>query len=277
MKLFFLVLITMVAFAANSVLNRLAVADFGMDPMVFAVIRVAAGVAMLGLLVVQSGGAPFSGLRKRWRGALSLALYMLGFSWAYLSLGAGLGALILFGVIQMTMFAWAVFKGQHIPVLRWVGAAVAFVGLAVLLWPTGATAVPFTGSIAMILAAFGWAAYTILGQGERDALAASAGNFILCLPIVGLALLFGSLASISFWGVVLAVIAGAVTSGLGYALWYRVLPQLPTTVAAISQLSVPVIAVAFGVSFLSEPLTDRLLIAGVLVIGGIALSLIKRG
>lgn len=276
MKLFLLVAITMFAFAANSVLNRIAVADFGMDPMVFAVIRVAAGAAILSFLVWRSGKAPFASLIHRWRGAVSLAIYMLGFSWAYLSLGAGLGALILFGVLQVAMFGWAVIKGQSIPMLRWLGAGLASVGLGVLLWPAGGATVPFAGSVAMIAAAIGWAAYTILGQGESDALAASAGNFVLCLPIVGIALFIATLDTVSVMGALLAIVAGAVTSGLGYALWYRILPQLPTTIAAISQLSVPAIAVAFGVMFLAEPLTSRMLIAGILVIGGIAISVMNR-
>ena len=135
---------------------------------------------------------------------------------------------------------------------------------------------PLIGTGAMILAALGWAAYTILGQAEADPLAASAGNFILCLPLVALPLLGGSTGEIGLGGVAAAVTAGAITSGLGYALWYRVLPALPVTIAAISQLSVPVIAVAAGVVLLGEPVTARLLIAGGLVLGGIALSTLRR-
>ncbi len=275
MQIFFLTTLTMTAFAANSVLNRIGVATFGMDPIAFAVVRVMAGAVLLTILVQRRGGAPFVGLANRWRGALALAVYMIGFSWAYLSLGAGLGALILFGVLQVVMFAWAVVKGQQIPMMRWVGATVAMCGLVILLWPSGAAQVPVIGGVAMVMAGVGWAVYTILGQGERDALVATAGNFVLCLPIVVLFLLAANLGTLSIAGVLTAVIAGAVTSGLGYALWYRVLPQLATTTAAIAQLSVPVIAVAAGVIFLSEPLTQRLVTSGVLVLGGIALSLVR--
>ena len=275
MKLFFLVAVTMTAFAANSVLNRVGVATFGMDPFVFAVIRVAAGATMLAVLVTLRGQSPFVDLPNRWCGALALTVYMIGFSWAYLSLGAGLGALILFGILQMIMFGWAVFKRQPVPVMRWVGAAFALVGLAVLLWPSGPAMVPFAGTLAMIAATAGWAAYTILGQGVRDPLAVSAGNFILCLPLVALSLLLASGGVLSVGGVAAAIVAGAVTSGMGYALWYRVLPELPTTVAAVAQLSVPVIAVLSGVIFLAEPVSVRLIAAGVLVLGGIAVSNVR--
>ena len=275
MKLFFLVAVTMTAFAANSVLNRVGVATFGMDPFVFAIIRVAAGATMLAVLVTLRGQSPFVDLPNRWRGALALTVYMIGFSWAYLSLGAGFGALILFGILQMMMFGWAVFKRQPVPVMRWVGAAFALVGLAVLLWPSGPAMVPFAGTLAMIAATAGWAAYTILGQGVRDPLAVSAGNFILCLPLVALSLLLASGGVLSVGGVAAAIVAGAVTSGMGYALWYRVLPELPTTVAAVAQLSVPVIAVLAGVIFLAEPVSVRLIAAGVLVLGGIAVSNVR--
>jgi drug/metabolite transporter (DMT)-like permease len=275
MKLFFLVAVTMTAFAANSVLNRVGVATFGMDPFVFAVIRVAAGATILAVLVTLRGQSPFVDLPNRWRGALALTVYMIGFSWAYLSLGAGLGALILFGILQMMMFGWAVFKRQPVPVMRWVGAAFALVGLAVLLWPSGPAMVPFAGTLAMIAATAGWAAYTILGQGVRDPLAVSTGNFILCLPLVALSLLLASGGVLSVGGVAAAIVAGAVTSGMGYALWYRVLPELPTTVAAVAQLSVPVIAVLAGVIFLAEPVSVRLIAAGVLVLGGIAVSNVR--
>ena len=275
MKLFFLIAVSMTAFAANSVLNRVGVATFGMDPFVFAVIRVAAGATILAVLVTLRGQSPFVDLPNRWRGALALTVYMIGFSWAYLSLGAGLGALILFGILQMMMFGWAVFKRQPVPVMRWVGAAFALVGLAVLLWPSGPAMVPFAGTLAMIAATAGWAAYTILGQGVRDPLAVSAGNFILCLPLVALSLLLASGGVLSVGGVAAAIVAGAVTSGMGYALWYRVLPELPTTVAAVAQLSVPVIAVLAGVIFLAEPVSVRLIAAGVLVLGGIAVSNVR--
>lgn len=274
MHLFLLVTLTMTAFASNSLLNRLGVSNYGMDPMVFAVIRTAAGAAMLAALVLLRGQGGLSLMtRKRAAGALALAVYMIGFSWSYLTLGAGLGALILFGVLQVVMFGWAVVEGQAISRLKWCGGAIAMAGLVILLWPGGATAVPFAGAVAMLAAGVAWAAYTLLGRGEPDALAATAGNFILCLPLVALLLAVADTGTITMPGVLTALVAGAVTSGLGYALWYRCLPQLATVTASVAQLSVPVIAVGAGVLLLSEPLTARLVLAGVLVLGGIGLSL----
>ncbi|WP_411891575.1 DMT family transporter [Yoonia sp. SDW83-1] len=277
MQLFLLVALTMTAFAANSILNRIGVADFGMDPMDFAAIRVVAGAVMLWLLILtRNAPRPAIWVPKRWAGAVMLAIYMVGFSWAYISLGAGLGALILFGVLQVVVFGWAVIEGQTVPVMRWIGAGIALIGLCVLLWPGGQATVPFAGAMSMAAAGVGWAAYTLLGRAESDALGATAGNFLLCVPLTGLAMVVAGGGHLSVMGVLTAVVAGAVTSGLGYALWYRVLPSLPTTVAGIAQLSVPVIAVAAGAVLLAEPLTLRLLSAGALVLGGIALSLLVR-
>ena len=273
-KIFALLALTMCAFAANSVLNRIGVARYGMDPMDFAAIRVAAGAVMLWVLVVLRGaGLPQIWSWHRVTGALALAGYMAGFSWAYLSLGAGLGALILFGVLQVVIFGWSIFKGQMIPPLRWLGASVAFAGLCILLWPSGTQHVPIGGAIAMTIAGIAWAIYTLLGRAEPDALAATAGNFLLCLPVVLVALPFSAAGSLTPNGVGTAILAGSVTSGLGYALWYRVLPQIPATLAGIAQLSVPVLTLVAGVLLLAEPLTLRLFLAGLLVLGGIGLSL----
>lgn len=277
MKLLLLVVLTMTAFASNSILNRIGVAQFGMDPMDFATIRTAAGAGMLWTLVaMRSAPRPPVFTATRFAGALALAIYMIGFSWAYITLDAGLGALILFAVLQVVVFGWAVFEGQDIPRLRWVGAGIALIGLCVLLWPSGSTTVPLVGALAMITAGASWAVYTLLGRSEADPLGATAGNFLLCLPLVALSMLASANGEFTIGGSVAAIIAGAITSGLGYALWYRLLPQLPTTVGGIAQLSVPVIAVAAGVLLLGEELTARLVTAGVLVLGGIAVSVVKR-
>ena len=276
MKLLLLATIVMIAFASNSLLSRIGVFTYGMDPFAFAVVRVAAGAGMLLLLVIgQKGTVPLMQGRS-FAGAFSLSIYMLGFSWAYLQLDAGLGALILFGVMQVAMFGFAVWRGDAIPRLRWIGAGVALAGLTILLWPGGTAPIHGASAVAMALAGLGWAAYTLIGQKATDPLAASAANFVLCLPVVLCVWFLTGLQGATFGGVVTAIIAGAITSGLGYALWYRVVPQLSTTVAAVAQLSVPVIAVAAGVALLGEPLTSRLLLAGGLVLGGIGLSLLRR-
>lgn len=277
MKLFALVAITMCAFASNSVLNRIGVGIQGMDPLDFATVRTAAGAGMLWLLVsFRKAPRPPVWNAKRMAGAAALAIYMVGFSWAYITLDAGLGALILFGVLQIVVFGWAVIEGSKIPLLRWIGAAIALTGLCVLLWPSGEAAVPLGGAISMAIAGTSWAAYTLLGRAESDPLGATASNFLLCLPLVAVAMIWVGIGTMPLDGIITAIIAGALTSGVGYAMWYRALPSLPTTVAGIAQLSVPVIAVTAGVVFLGEPLTLRLVIAGALVLGGIATSLSAR-
>ena len=274
---FALTCLIMCAFASNSLLNRLGVAIQGMDPMDFATIRTGAGAAMLWALVaMRKAPRPALVSRRRFAGALALAIYMIGFSWAYITLDAGLGALILFGVLQVVIFSWAVMRGDTIPALRWIGAGVALTGLCVLLWPTGAAALPLGGAIAMTIAGASWAIYTLLGQGEADPLGSTASNFLWCLPLVAIVMVAAGPEPMPWPGIITACIAGAVTSGLGYALWYKVLPGLPSTVAGIAQLSVPVIAVAAGAAFLGETLTARLIVAGALVLGGIALSLLAR-
>jgi drug/metabolite transporter (DMT)-like permease len=198
---------------------------------------------------------------------------MWGFSFAYVTLDAGIGALILFGGVQVLMFAAAVGTGEPVPARRWVGTTVAFTGLVLLLWPAGAAAPGVTGAILMATAAAGWAAYTWLGRGGTDPLGSTAANFTLAaVPAVLLAgIAFDGLTPA---GAALAVISGAVTSGLGYALWYAVLPRLAGTTAALAQLLVPVIAVAGGVVLLAEPLTLRIVLAGALVVAGVAAGVI---
>jgi drug/metabolite transporter (DMT)-like permease len=277
MKLFALVALTMCAFASNSVLNRIGVGIQGMDPLDFATVRTAAGAGMLWLLVsFRKAPRPPVWNAKRMAGAAALAIYMIGFSWAYITLDAGLGALILFGVLQIVVFGWAVIEGSKIPLLRWIGAAIALTGLCVLLWPSGEAVVPLGGAISMAIAGTSWAAYTLLGRAESDPLGATASNFLLCLPLVAVTMIWVGIGTMPLDGIITAIIAGAITSGVGYAMWYRALPSLPTTVAGIAQLSVPVIAVTAGVVFLGEPLTLRLVIAGALVLGGIATSLSAR-
>jgi len=276
-KLFLSVALTMCAFAANSLLNRIGVAIHGMDAMDFATVRTATGAAMLWLLIgLRSAPLPRVFSAKRFWSGLCLALYMIGFSWAYISLDAGLGALILFGVIQVVIFGWSALSGDTIPTLRWLGAGIALAGLAVLLWPQGTAQVPLWGAVSMSAAGIGWAAYTLLGRTESDPMGATAANFLLCLPLVAIVLLIFGIGTWPVAGLVAATVAGAITSGLGYALWYRVLPRLPATIAGVAQLSVPVIAVIGGSLILSEQLGPRLLVAGALVLGGIALSLLAR-
>ncbi|MCH9825176.1 MAG: DMT family transporter, partial [Alphaproteobacteria bacterium] len=198
----------------------------------------------------------------------------IGFSFAYLSLDAGLGALILFGGVQITMFAGALLRGESVPTMRWIGAGFAFAGLSFLMWPNGTAPVPLLGAGLMLGAALGWGIYSLLGAGAADPLGATARNFLWATPL-GLLPAFFMWDGMSPIGALLAVLSGAVTSGLGYALWYRVLPELPASVAAVAQLTVPVIALAGGIVFIGEEMTWRFLVAALMVLGGVVLSLYR--
>lgn len=270
MRLILLTALTMCAFAANSVLTRTAVEGGHLSPAAFALVRVAAGAAMLGILAIWRGSAlPLMRL-TRLPGAISLTAYMVGFSLAYLTLDAGLGALILFGVTQITMFGHSAATGQPPDGRQMAGAIIAFGGLVLVLWPGEGSVTDPAGAALMVLAGLGWAAYTIAGRGAADPLAATAANFVLCLPMLAVFLLImGISPEGDAWGIALAVLCGAITSGLGYALWYTVLRQMRGTTAAVVQLSVPVIAIAAGAVLLDEQIEPLVLLAAALVVGGI--------
>ena len=272
LRLFGLTALTMVAFAANSLLNRAALVDGGTTPMAFAAVRVVAGALVLVALVATRNGLPKSGVFGRAVGAGSLVVYLLGFSFAYIALDAGLGALILFGVVQVTMFVGAILSGERLPAARWIGAVAALLGLAWLVWPSEASA-PLSAVLLMTGAAVGWGVYSLAGRGASDALGETAANFVFAAPPVLLVWVLMA-GGVDARGLVLGVISGALTSGLGYALWYSVLPTLDRTVAALAQLTVPVIAVLGGVLFLGEAVTGRLVLASLIILGGVALGVI---
>ena len=272
MQIFLLTALTMVAFAANSLLNRFALEGGAIDAASFAAIRLASGAAVLALLAQARGAREPLFVRRRIAGVAGLTAYMLGFSFAYLSLGAAPGALILFGGVQLTMFAGARMRGEPMGAWRIAGAVLAFAGLVWLLWPSGPAAIPLEGAFLMTLAALGWGVYSLAGRTSSNPLGETAANFALALPFSLAALALAPL-HLTKAGIALAAISGAVTSGLGYALWYSVLPRLQTTTAAVAQLSVPVIAAVGALALLQEPLTLRVAGAGLLVLGGIAVAL----
>lgn len=274
MRLFLLIALTMLAFAGNSVLNRMAVAAGDAGPSSFAALRLVAGAVMLLVLLALRDGRRLRPVLAP-AGALALAVYVVGFSLAYRWLDAGMGALILFGMVQVTMFGGALLRGEAVARLRYAGAALALTGLAVLVWPQGASAPDLMGAALMLGAGVGWGVYSLRGRSVTDPLADTAWNFALAVP-AGL-LLFALLPdAMTARGAALAIVSGAVTSGLGYALWYRVLPQIAASTAALAQLTVPVIAQAGGGLLLAEPLSARFALAAVLVLGGIALGLLRR-
>jgi drug/metabolite transporter (DMT)-like permease len=276
MRLFLLTALTMLAFAANSVLNRWAVGPGHIGAVEFAMVRLLAGAATLAVLVLwQRGGLAWPGMQGRVAGVLGLSAYLIGFSLAYRGLDAGTGALVLFGTVQVTMFAGALISREVVPGRRWAGAALALAGLALIAAPGATGLLPL---VLMAVAGLGWGVYSLAGRGATDPLAATAWNFLLSVPLVLPLGLAAGVASPDPVGVVLAVVSGAVTSGLGYALWYQVLPRLGAARAAVAQLSVPVIAALGGAAILAELPGLRFWMAAGLVLGGVALaSLPYRG
>jgi len=277
MRLAALTALVMVAFAANSVLNRAAVGAGQIGALDFALVRAVAGAAMLVLLIrLRHGRVPLLA-PKRILGGLMLTTYLIGFSVAYLAMDAGLGALVLFGGVQVTMFAGALAMGERPPARRWIGAALALAGLAWLVWPGGAVAAPLWAVAAMVAAALGWGVYSLIGRGSSDPLGDTAAAFVWATVAGFLAMVAktggATVNTSSLTGLALAVTSGAVTSGLGYALWYSVLPRIGASAAGLVQLSVPVIAALGGVVFLAEAPSLRMLGAGALVLGGIAWGL----
>lgn len=277
MRFYLLVCVVLLAFASNSILNRMAVGGGEIDALLFAVVRAISGAAMLSVLVLaQRRGLPVF-RAARFVGAGSLTLYLVGFSIAYVQIDAGLGALILFGGVQVTMFSGAIASGERPPARRWIGSGLALAGLAWLSWPSGEAALPIIAVIAMLLAAVGWGIYSLAGRKATDPMAETGANFIWSVPPLMLLVmampvqLDGTLPTTT--GYALAVVAGAITSGLGYALWYSVLPKLGRSTSALLQLTVPIIAMVAGVALLDEIITLRMVGAGLLTLGGIAYGL----
>ncbi|MGX9357043.1 DMT family transporter [Roseobacteraceae bacterium S113] len=272
MRLIALTAVVMVAFASNSILNRAALDQTATDPASFGALRLASGAIFLCALVLLRG--QMSALKPTaavWPGVATLALYMLGFSFAYTSLASGTGALILFGGVQITMFIGAAIAREPLPPLRILGALVAFGGLAWLMAP-GVDQPDPVGAALMTLAAVGWGLFSLIGRSAPAPLPNMAASFLWCTPLGLIPLALVPL-EMDAAGAILAVICGAITSGLGYALWYHVLPQMPASRAAVAQLTVPLIAAAGGALFLTEPLTLRFVLASALVLGGVLVSL----
>lgn len=265
--------VVMTAFAANSLLNRAAVGAGEIGALDFAALRTVAGAVVLGLLVLLRGRPVAPDLRSVATGALSLATYMIGFSLAYLALDAGVGALILFGGVQLTMFAAGLAGGERPKARRWAGSALALGGLAWMVWPSHGLTVEPWAALSMGAAALGWAVYSLNGRRTTDPLAATAVNFAVAAPICALATLtLADATAMTAPGVLLAVVSGAVTSGLGYALWYTLLPRLTATAASLTQPAVPAIVLLGGALLLGEAVAGATALAAALVLGGVLLG-----
>ena len=272
-----LTILALAAFAGNSLLCRATLSRAHIDAASFTTVRLLSGALTLWVLVRLRGGARAG--KGSWPSALALFAYAAGFSFAYLQLSAAAGALILFGAVQATMIAYGLRSGERLRGAQLAGLLLAGAGLAGLLLP-GLSAPPLTGALLMLGAGIAWGVYSVRGKGAGDPLQVTAGNFLRSVPVtLGLSVLLLSGASPDPAGAWYAFLSGALTSGVGYAIWYAALPFLRSTTAAAVQLSVPVIAGLGGVVFLDEPLTPRLLAASVAIIGGIALVVLpgKRG
>ncbi|MCJ7451592.1 MAG: DMT family transporter [Steroidobacteraceae bacterium] len=273
-RLAILTLLTMTAFAANPILCRMALKATAIDPATFTVIRLLSGATTLWLIVrVRTGGNAVAG---NWRSAFSLFAYAAAFSFAYVSLSAGTGTLILFGTVQATMILYGLLLGERFTLQQTAGLLLALGGLMALLLP-GVTAPPWGGAALMATAGIAWGAYSLLGRISVNPIETTAGNF---LRASGLGVLL-SVVSLGLFawdarGALLAVLSGTVASGLGYAIWYTVLPALRATHAATVQLSVPVIAALAGVLLLDEHLSPRLVLCSIAILGGIAFVLHAR-
>lgn len=269
-----LTLAALLAFAANSILCRLALGQGLIDAASFTTTRVVSGAVMLLLLTRPWRHAPSP--RRSIRPPLALFVYMVFFSFAYLSLEAGTGALILFGAVQLTMFASGLKQGERFNAVAWTGLGLALGGLIYLMSP-GVTAPDPLGAVLMAVAGIAWGAYSLLGRNAVDAMRATTSNFVYCVPlVVVVSLIFWGDRHVSMQGLVLAAASGTLASALGYAIWYAALRDLTATRAATVQLAVPVIAAFGGVALLSEPVTLRLLLATAATLGGIAIVLTAR-
>jgi drug/metabolite transporter (DMT)-like permease len=284
-RLFILTLAAMIAFAGNSLLCRFALKQTGIDAASFTFVRVFSGATALWLIIMIRGRlmvdrttSPFVdmssdsslvtrhwslGQMGNWPSALALFAYAAAFSFAYNSLSAGTGALLLFGAVQATMILWGVHKGERLHARQLIGLALALSGLIVLLFP-GLSAPPVSGAILMLGAGVAWGIYSLRGKAVGDPASATGGNFLRAVP-------FALMLSIGY-----AVLSGAIASGLGYVIWYTALPGLKAASAATVQLSVPVLTATGGIMLLGESLTPRFLIASIAVLSGIALVVLEK-
>jgi drug/metabolite transporter (DMT)-like permease len=272
-----LITVTLVAFAANSLLCRMALAPDLIDPVAFTVIRLGSGVAvLLPLSALISEPRPSGRSAGSWRSSFALFLYAMAFSLAYVSLETGMGALILFGSVQATMIGVGLWRGERPRPREWGGLITAMVGLVYLVLP-GITAPDPLGALLMLASGVGWGVYSLRGKDAAAPVAATAGNFARTLPLafLGVFIAWGSLHSTPR-GVTLAIVSGAVTSALGYVIWYLALRDLTATRAAIVQLAVPVIAAVGGIVVLAEEPTARLGIASILILGGVGGAVVAR-
>lgn len=276
MKVIILTALALIAFAANSVLCRLALGSEQIDAASFTSVRLVSGAIFLVLLLYFVSGKGKVESKGSWTSGFMLFLYAVTFSFAYITLDTATGALILFGAVQITIILTSILKGNRLHVSEWLGTLVAFSGFVYLVLP-GLTAPSAMGFVLMAVSGIAWGAYTLLGRGSRNPLQDTAYNFIRTIPLVVVLLLLSlPMLDLTMEGFLLAVLSGAIASGLGYAIWYTVLGSISATVAAVVQLLVPVLAAFGGVMFVAEELTLRLMVSGLFILGGVLIVVMGR-
>ena len=269
--------LTLVAFAANSLLCRMALGDSLIDPASFTTLRLVSGALVLIPISWMSGEARGSHTSKgSWASGVALFTYAAAFSLAYVSLNTGMGALILFGAVQVTMLGSALKSGERLALVQWVGSAAAIGGLIYLVLP-GISAPDPLGALLMCVSGVAWGVYSVRGKGVSAPVSMTASSFLRSTPLaIVISVVAFAHIDLEPTGILLALISGGVTSGLGYVLWYKALRSLTTTQASVVQLMVPVLAAFGGVAFLSEQLSFRLISGSVIILGGVALAVVKR-
>jgi drug/metabolite transporter (DMT)-like permease len=267
---------TLVAFAANSILCRMALGGGLIDPVSFTTLRLVSGTLVLILLSRATVESTPSSARGSWVSGLALFSYAIAFSLAYLSLNAGMGALILFGAVQATMIGAGLKSGERLYAVQWLGLITAFGGLVYLVSPGIAAPDPL-GALLMSIAGIAWGIYSVRGKGVAAPVLSTTANFVRSVPLAAIAsVVVISRAFAETPGILLALVSGSVTSGLGYVLWYKALRGLTTTQASIVQLLVPVLAAFGGVALLAEEVSVRLAIASTLILGGVAMAVLSK-
>ena len=268
--------LALIAFAANSVLCRLALGEEAIDASSFTVIRLLSGATVLLTIISINRNKTSLPTKGSWSASLMLFLYAITFSFAYITLDTGTGALILFGSVQITMILLSLISGTRLHITEWAGIAVAFTGFVYLILP-GVTAPSTIGFLLMTIAGIAWGIYTLMGRGSKNPLMDTAYNFLRTIPLVIILVIVAiKTAHYSFEGILFAALSGGIASGIGYTIWYIALGGLSATQAAVVQLFVPVIAALGGVIFVSEIVTLRLIVSATIILGGILMVVLGR-
>ena len=301
MKVALYTIIALIAFAANSLLCRMALADGAIDAWNFTAIRLLSGAACLGLIMLlqahflkrtrlkqsslkqtalqQTGSVDKTVLKEKgdWLSAISLVIYAICFSVAYQALDTGTGALILFSAVQLTMIGWGIYNKERLNGVQWLALLIALIGFIYLMLPSAAMP-SLSGALIMAISGIAWGIYSIRGKTCVSPLRTTGFNFLRSLVAVPILALIGMsyLSTISMTGVILATVSGAIASGIGYSIWYVAMPLLKTTQSAVVQLCVPVLAALMGVVFLSEQLTLEFIIASSVILGAVLIFILNK-